>query len=118
MPNGPLALYRSRRGTGTLKADAAQEYAAERLQSLFQALRNPRVLAFLAVWFGINIVFGIGAIAVGSAEQSVAWQAHIGGFLAGLLLFSLFDPVSRRSEDPSPLPPAEPPPADVPDGRI
>ncbi|WP_371745024.1 rhomboid family intramembrane serine protease [Bradyrhizobium sp. U87765 SZCCT0109] len=86
--------------------------------SLFQALRNPRVLAFLAVWFGINIVFGIGAIAVGSAEQSVAWQAHIGGFLAGLLLFSLFDPVSRRSEDPSPLPPAEPPPADLPDGRI
>ncbi|EWY40337.1 ATPase [Skermanella stibiiresistens SB22] len=42
MPNGPLALYRSRRGTGTLKADAAQEYAAERLQSLFQALRDYR----------------------------------------------------------------------------
>ncbi|MGF7208664.1 cell division protein ZapE [Skermanella aerolata] len=42
MPNGPLALYRSRRGTGTLKADAAQEYAAERLQSLFQALREYR----------------------------------------------------------------------------
>jgi cell division protein ZapE len=40
MPNGPLSLYRSRRGTGTLKADAAQEYAAERLQSLFQALRE------------------------------------------------------------------------------
>jgi cell division protein ZapE len=42
MSNGPLALYRSRRGTGTLKADAAQEYAAERLQSLFQALREYR----------------------------------------------------------------------------
>src|SRR3954469_10121330 len=42
MQNGPLALYRSRRGTGTLKADAAQEYAAERLQSLFQALREYR----------------------------------------------------------------------------
>src|SRR5947209_1286675 len=26
---------------------------------------------------------------------SVAWQAHIGGFFAGLLLFSLFDPVPR-----------------------
>jgi membrane associated rhomboid family serine protease len=23
----------------------------------------------------------------------VAWQAHIGGFVAGLLLFSLFDPI-------------------------
>jgi membrane associated rhomboid family serine protease len=27
--------------------------------------------------------------------QSVAWQAHIGGFLAGLLLFRLFDPIPR-----------------------
>jgi membrane associated rhomboid family serine protease len=27
--------------------------------------------------------------------QSIAWQAHVGGFLAGLLLFSMFDPVPR-----------------------
>lgn len=39
---GPLALYRARRGTGTLKADAAQEYAAERLQSLYAALKDYR----------------------------------------------------------------------------
>jgi membrane associated rhomboid family serine protease len=26
-------------------------------------------------------------------DQGVAWQAHIGGFLAGLLAFSAFDPV-------------------------
>jgi len=64
---------------------------------LFQALRNPRVLMFLAVWFGINIIFGIGSIAVGAPAQSIAWQAHIGGFIAGLLLFSLFDPIARSS---------------------
>jgi membrane associated rhomboid family serine protease len=31
--------------------------------------------------------------------ETVAWQAHIGGFLGGLLLFSWFDPVpeNRRS---------------------
>lgn len=68
---------------------------------LFQSLRNPRVLAFLAVWFGINIVFGIGSIAVGTSAQSIAWQAHIGGFLAGLLLFSLFDPVARETGAPN-----------------
>jgi membrane associated rhomboid family serine protease len=27
----------------------------------------------------------------------VAWQAHIGGFIAGLMLFSLFDPVPRTA---------------------
>jgi membrane associated rhomboid family serine protease len=47
------------------------------------------------VWFGVNIVFGVGSIAVGSDGASVAWQAHIGGFFAGLLLFSMFDPVPR-----------------------
>jgi membrane associated rhomboid family serine protease len=62
---------------------------------LLQALRHPRVLAFLAVWFGINIVFGIGSISLGTqTTTTVAWQAHIGGFVAGLVLFSLFDPIS------------------------
>jgi membrane associated rhomboid family serine protease len=56
-------------------------------------LRDPRILAFLAVWFGVNIVFGMGAVAMPGTEGTVAWEAHIGGFLAGLLGFSLFDPV-------------------------
>jgi membrane associated rhomboid family serine protease len=73
-------------------ADAAARVPA---LSLTRALRNPRVLAFLAVWFGVNIIFGLGSIAIGADGASVAWQAHIGGFFAGLVLFSLFDPVSR-----------------------
>ncbi|HEY7229486.1 MAG TPA: rhomboid family intramembrane serine protease [Pseudolabrys sp.] len=54
-------------------------------------LRDPRVLLFLAVWFGINILFGLGSFPVTGNEQPVAWEAHIGGFLAGLFLFSWFD---------------------------
>jgi membrane associated rhomboid family serine protease len=72
--------------------------------SLLRALRNTRVLGFLAVWFGINIIFGVGSIAIGTDGASVAWQAHIGGFFAGLFLFSLFDPVPRgvaNAADPS-----------------
>jgi membrane associated rhomboid family serine protease len=67
--------------------------------SLSRALRNTRVLGFLGVWFGVNIVFGMGSIAIGADGASVAWQAHIGGFVAGLLLFSLFDPVPRAAPD-------------------
>jgi len=78
-------------------ADAAAKVPA---LSLSRALRNGRVLAFLAIWFGVNIIFGIGSLTVGMDEgQSVAWQAHIGGFFAGLFLFSLFDPVPRRETD-------------------
>jgi membrane associated rhomboid family serine protease len=60
--------------------------------SLGEMLRDPRILAFLAVWFGVNIIFGMGAVSMPGTEGSVAWEAHIGGFLAGLLGFSLFDP--------------------------
>jgi membrane associated rhomboid family serine protease len=77
-------------------ADAAARVPA---LSLSRALRNRRVLAFLAVWFGVNIIFGVGSIAIGADGASVAWQAHIGGFFAGLVLFSLFDPVLRRDGD-------------------
>jgi membrane associated rhomboid family serine protease len=66
---------------------------------LSRALRDGRVVGFLAVWFGVNIIFGIGSISVGSEGATVAWQAHIGGFFAGLLLFSLFDPVPRARRD-------------------
>lgn len=77
-------------------ADAAARVPA---LSLVDSFRNPRVLGFLAVWFGVNIIFGIGSLAIGSDGASVAWQAHIGGFAAGLLLFSLFDPISRHPRD-------------------
>ena len=58
-------------------------------------LTDTRVMLFLAVWFGINILFGVGSLPITGGEHSVAWQAHIGGFLAGLLLFSWFDPPSQ-----------------------
>ena len=77
-------------------ADAAAKVPA---LSLWRALRNGRVLAFLAIWFGVNILFGATSLSLGAEDASVAWQAHIGGFLAGLLLFSLFDPVPRARSD-------------------
>jgi membrane associated rhomboid family serine protease len=59
---------------------------------LMLLLRDQRVLVFLGVWFGLNLIFGLTGGA-GLAEGAVAWDAHLGGFLAGLLLFRLFDPV-------------------------
>ncbi len=91
---GPLGLWRH------------DEEAAYRVPALplSGVLRDPRILAFLLVWFGSNALFGIGSLPITGSEQSVAWQAHIGGFLAGLILFSWFDPppdTSRHEEDSS-----------------
>jgi membrane associated rhomboid family serine protease len=60
---------------------------------LRSALTDLRILAFLLVWFGTNILFGIGWVSLDGGDQQVAWQAHIGGFVAGLVLFRWFDPV-------------------------
>lgn len=85
---GPLGVFRAG-SRGAYLAPAA---------ALSVTLRDPRVLAFLAVWFGLNILFGLGSLSLTDEQQSVAWQAHIGGFVAGLLLFPLFDPVRARGD--------------------
>jgi membrane associated rhomboid family serine protease len=56
---------------------------------------DPRILAFLAVWFGLNLLFGLGSEVIPDGEHAVAWQAHIGGFVAGLVVFAFIDPVRR-----------------------
>jgi len=85
---------------GMLRDDDEVAYRVPALP-LVRVLSDGRVLMFLAVWFGINILFGIGATTFVGGEQPVAWQAHIGGFLAGLLLFSWFDraPVLPPDDD-------------------
>ena len=79
---------------GPLGALRSDDDAAFRVPAipLTQVLSDARVLAFLAVWFGINILFGLGSHSITGGDEIVAWQAHIGGFLAGLVLFSWFDP--------------------------
>ncbi len=79
---GPLGLWRER-------DDDAYRVPA---LPLTRMLREPRVLVFLIVWFAVNFLFGVAPLPLGGNEQAIAWEAHIGGFLTGLFLFSLFDP--------------------------
>ncbi|HUG60582.1 MAG TPA: rhomboid family intramembrane serine protease [Methylomirabilota bacterium] len=60
--------------------------------SLTGIFADRRVLGFLGVWFGLNLLFGLGAAPVMGEDVSIAWEAHVGGFVFGLLAFSLFDP--------------------------
>jgi membrane associated rhomboid family serine protease len=82
---------------GMLRGDDDAAYRVPAI-SLTGVLSDARVLLFLAVWFGINILFGVSSLPITGGDQPVAWQAHIGGFLAGLLLFSWFDPAPRLSQ--------------------
>lgn len=66
-------------------------------QSLAEAFRDTRVLGFVGIWVVVNVLFGVGIAMPGAEGGDVAWQAHMGGFFAGLLLFAFFDPVPRRA---------------------
>jgi membrane associated rhomboid family serine protease len=85
---GPLGLFRH-------GADKAYRVPAA---SLAATLRDPKFLLFLGVWLGLNALFGLGTVSFGEEGQQVAWQAHVGGFFAGLLLFNAFDPVASTED--------------------
>ena len=53
-------------------------------------VRRRNVVVFLAVWFAVNLIAGLGYLAPGEA-RSIAWEAHIGGFLCGFFTIGLFD---------------------------
>jgi membrane associated rhomboid family serine protease len=71
-----------------LVIEAGEETPAPSLREL---LSQRRALIFIAIWMATNFVFGAGAQALGASQAPVAWIAHVGGFVAGLLAFPLFE---------------------------
>lgn len=67
-------------------------------------LRSRTVVTFLSIWMLINLVTGLVRFTPGVDDQ-IAWEAHIGGFLAGFLGIDRFSRPPKRKE----LPPLDPP---------
>ena len=66
---------------------------------LARALTDRRVLAVTGAFIFANVlaVLGLGGV---SAGGGIAWEAHMGGYFAGLLTFGLFDQTPHvRSPD-------------------
>ena len=74
---GPMGVFR-RRGRAAFAVPAVP------LSDIF---RSPQIVVFVAVWFGINFLY---AFASYQGAAPIAWEAHIGGFIGGLLLFPVF----------------------------
>ncbi len=49
----------------------------------------PAVL-YLGIWFGMQVLSGLSSMAGMESGASIAWWAHAGGFMAGILLLPLF----------------------------
>ena len=61
------------------------------LASIRETVTDRRFLLFLGVWVALNLLFGLGGIQINGSGGGIAWEAHIGGFLAGFLLIGAFD---------------------------
>jgi membrane associated rhomboid family serine protease len=58
---------------------------------LFRFLTDVPAYVAIGIWFAFQLISGIGMLGEGSKGGGVAYGAHIGGFVAGLVLIKLFD---------------------------
>lgn len=65
--------------------------------SLAGMVQNRQAMTFVILWFVTNWLFGAAVVPFGDDDSSVAWEAHIGGFVAGLMLFPLLDNKTART---------------------
>lgn len=72
-------------------------------EEILRPLTDRVVLSFTGFWMVANLVAGLAGIGAGPG-QVIAWQAHIGGYFAGLLLIGW----SYRAPPPQPEDAAQP----------
>jgi len=58
---------------------------------LFRFLTVVPAYVAIGIWFGFQLISGLGMLGGGSQQGGVAYAAHVGGFVAGLVLIKLFD---------------------------
>ena len=60
------------------------------LMSLAETVHDKRIVLAIVGWTILNILLAWGAAGLTDAA-GIAWEAHVGGFYAGLLLYGLFE---------------------------
>ena len=58
---------------------------------LFRFLTQVPAYVAIGLWFVFQLISGLGMLGGGSQQGGVAYAAHIGGFIAGLVLIKFFD---------------------------
>lgn len=57
---------------------------------LFRFLTDVPAYVAIGIWFAFQLISGLGLLGGGSQTGGVAYAAHIGGFVAGLVLVKIF----------------------------
>jgi membrane associated rhomboid family serine protease len=57
---------------------------------MFRFLTDVPAYVAIGIWFAFQLISGLGILGGGSQQGGVAYAAHIGGFVAGLVLIKVF----------------------------
>jgi len=69
----------------------ARVILGRKIATIPELFKDRRTLAFIVIWIGLNGIVPLFA-AFGGGQLQIAWQAHIGGFVCGVFMASLFEP--------------------------
>jgi membrane associated rhomboid family serine protease len=64
---------------------------------LLRILTDVPAYVAIGMWFAFQLISGLGILGGGSQQGGVAYAAHVGGFIAGLLLVKVFEIGRRRA---------------------
>jgi membrane associated rhomboid family serine protease len=70
--------------------DASSDAPADRLASVREMLRNKQFVTMVLVWMAFNVGLGLTGSLLTPGMGGIAWEAHIGGFAAGIALIGVF----------------------------
>lgn len=76
---------------GGLRAITTLDPARVRPLSLVETFTNGGALIFLGIWLVLAVGTGWLHINPSGNGTTIAWETHVGGFIAGLVLFGLLD---------------------------
>jgi len=106
-PDSPTPLVGASGGVSALMG-AAIRFALRRPSPFdpehppLAPLTDRTVMLFSGVWIVLNLVFGLVPLTPMAEGASIAWEAHLGGYLFGLLTYPLFDRgAGRLLEEPA-----------------
>jgi rhomboid family protein len=63
----------------------------------FFVVRELPAIVFIVIWFVLQLMSGVGSLHLPGEQGGIAFFAHIGGFLAGLVLVTAFAGPRNRS---------------------
>jgi membrane associated rhomboid family serine protease len=70
----------------SVRGNSKSGFSGKRM-SFIETFTNRTSVSFILIWFVVNFLPAISNF----GGTNIAWEAHIGGFIAGLLLLPLFD---------------------------